>query len=270
MTEVQEVQYLGKITNNKTRQCYVKEDLMDLDVKNMIYPSLQNIEHYTNNLVCASKELVYRFITEPLIKTRIEKYTASYLPNLIGEYSQRIEGIEKRYKDLKEESIHELQRFFETKAEELDRIINRAYPNEIEDKNKAFLREQLLDRKVFEYNRKAEKLRDERLLSLQEHMQHEIARVFSDDAYTKPSDPCHCIGTTPAAYQNANEKPADISYSPNTQRTSISFLSTQAPEEREVTSVMNEIPTAIPQPVGEVKARVPYNLKILSQSLRNL
>lgn len=229
---------------------------MDLDVKNMIYPSLQNIEHSANNFVCASKELVYRFTTEDLIKRRIEKYTASYLPNLIGEYSQLIEGIEKRYKQLKEDGITELHRFFETKAEELDRLVYRAYSGNLKDTERTFLRTNVLDRKVFEYNRQAELRRDERLLSLQEHMKHEIARIFSDDAYTKPSKPCHCIGTTPAANAIANEKPAEISYG-SQQKTGMSFLSTQTPEERDLTTVTNEIPTAIPQPVGEVKARVP-------------
>lgn len=251
-----EVQNLWKITNNKTRQCFVKEDGMDLDIKNMIYPSLQNIEHSTNNLVCATKELVYRFTTENLIQKRIVKYTASYLPNLIGEYSQKIEDIEKRYKQLKEDGITELQRFFETKAEELDKLVCRAYSGTLKDDESTYLRTKVLDKKVFEYNRLAEKERDKRLQTLQEHMQHEIARIFSDDAYTKPSDPCHCIGTTPAANAIADGKSDDINFSSN-KKSDMSLLSTQTPEERDLTTVANEIPTAIPQPVGEVKARVP-------------
>lgn len=237
---------IRNITDNQKRKCYVNESKIPVDMKSMIYHHLLNIDHSSNNFICAAKELYYSFINEPVIKMRMERYAAGYHANMIARYSEILEQQETSFNKLKNDGIEVLREFFKKQTVELDRLVNNAYPHGLEPNQTNYLfAKEVLQRKVFKFNELAEKKRSEALDETKHFMNIEITRNFSDNKYTQPPTACCVVTTATGGGGTAGEIHEEGAIAEFTSRAKDNTFSTRDTEDRDSTSVMNRIPTPI-------------------------
>lgn len=154
------------VTSNVDRRCCVDEKLINRLFKLTVYPSLMHMDHHTNNMICAVKELYSKFMNDKYISQRIK--AANEIPvvdyEFMVELARCAEEANERLQEFKIKFIDELENLFKAKAESIDKRIEKMFGKEVAS-NPAhinFVQNRLSDI-VFKHNELAEKEREEGL-----------------------------------------------------------------------------------------------------------
>jgi hypothetical protein len=125
-----------------------------------------HMDHHTNNMICAVKELYSKFMNDKYISQRIK--AANEIPvvdyEFMVELARCAEEANERLQEFKIKFIDELENLFKAKAESIDKRIEKMFGKEVAS-NPAhinFVQNRLSDI-VFKHNELAEKEREEGL-----------------------------------------------------------------------------------------------------------
>lgn len=154
------------VTSNVDRRCCVDEKLINRLFKLTVYPSLMHMDHHTNNMICAVKELYSKFMNDKYISQRIK--AANEIPvvdyEFMVELARCAEEANERLQEFKIKFIDELENLFKAKAESIDKRIEKMFGKEVASNSAHlnFVQNRLSDI-VFKHNELAEKEREEGL-----------------------------------------------------------------------------------------------------------
>lgn len=146
------------VSNNIERKCFVKETEINGDFKVSVYPSLLELDHLSNDMICTVKELFTRFTGDQYIRQRIDVSQVSFLPRLISGITTVCEAHVELQRKLLEELKENLRGLFRSEAQSLDKHIKKLCPRTTDQRNHTLVQNRL-DSQVFKYTEKASEKR---------------------------------------------------------------------------------------------------------------
>lgn len=180
---------MAKVTNNRSRQCFVDESQLNDEFKKVCYPLLMELSHEFNNVICAVKEYYFKISTDEKLRMRMKVADEMTLSRLTVDIREMLKTRISEARNFKSSVTKQLADLVSLQAQKLDKktaiLFNKRKANPSAGQlNYAQDRVKSL---VFEYNTRAEAERSRNLEKEINTLLHQICS--SNPSTNEPEKP---------------------------------------------------------------------------------